>query len=124
MTPGRLLLVVFAVGVVGGCRPTDQRTDRLDVDRALQERASWPSGLAELIDAGNAAVRVDSFDVARRHFLAATELAPAVAAGWFGLYMAEQGRGDAEAAVEALGRARSIAPGASLIHPEREGGFP
>jgi hypothetical protein len=64
---------------------------------------------------------VDSFDVAREHFLAVTELEPELAVGWFGLYMAERGLGDLEAAEAALARVRDIAAGASLVHPDDEG---
>ena len=124
MTGGRgllkaLMLMTVALGL--GCRPSDQRTDSVDPAAGLQDRASWSAEMVGHIDAGNAAVRVDSFAVARDHFLAATELEPDVAAGWFGLYMAEQGLGDDEAAEAALERARAIASGASLIHPERDG---
>jgi hypothetical protein len=114
--------VVIAAGWTTACRPDDQRTDSVDPNAGVQDRALWSEEMRMHVDAGNAAIRADSFDVARDHFLAATELEPDVAAGWFGLYMAEQGRGDEEAAAAALERAQAIASGASLIHPE--GGDP
>ncbi len=121
---GRVAALLAALTAVGACRPDDQRTDSIDLDAARQQRESWAPELATHIDAGNDAIRSDSFDVAREHFLAATTVAPDVAAGWFGLYLAEQGRGDNEAAMEALGRAQSIASGASLIHPQRRDSVP
>lgn len=105
-------LVVFAA-----CRPDDQRTDSVDPVAARQERESWDPAMAAQLDSGNVAIRADEHATAREHFVRVTEMAPDVAAGWFGLYLAEQGLGDADAAQAALERARSIASGATLIHP-------
>mgnify|MGYP002623863887 FL=1 len=113
-----LAMTSAAAIAVAGCRPDDQRTDSVDPGAGIQDRARWSEAMREHIDAGNAAVRADSFAVAAEHFRAATELEPDVAAGWFGLYLAEQGLGDVDAAAEALERARAIASGASLIHEE------
>jgi uncharacterized membrane-anchored protein len=125
MTIGRrTILALSVITALAACRPDDQRTDSVDPADALQERATWAPEMVEHLDAGNAAIRADSFDVAREHFMVVTEMAPDVAAGWFGLYLAEKGRGDDEAASAALERAQSIASGASLIHPEGEGGGP
>ncbi len=110
--------IILSAGT--GCTPDDQRTDSIDLDAARQERESWDPHMIERLDAGNLAIRTDSFDVARAHYLAVVEMAPEVAAGWFGLYLAEQGRGDEEAAAEALERVRGLAAGATLIHPQRE----
>lgn len=117
---GRLGLTVLCTAglALAGCRPDDQRTDSVDPAAGVQDRARWSEEMREHVDAGNAAVRADSFAVAREHFLAATELEPDVAAGWFGLYLAEQGLGNVDAASAALERAREIAAGASLIHEE------
>jgi hypothetical protein len=118
---GIVVTVLAASLAAGGCRPDDQRTDSVDPGSGSEQRASWDPEMVRRLDAGNAAIRADSFDVARDHFLAATEIEPDVAAGWFGLYMAEEGRGDAEAASAALERAQAIASGASLIHYDGEG---
>ncbi|MDX1495135.1 MAG: hypothetical protein R3253_13790 [Longimicrobiales bacterium] len=119
-------LGALAVGIVlalmPGCRPDDQRTDSVDPVAARQERESWDPVMVAQLDSGNAAVRADDFEAAQRHFVRVTEMAPDVAAGWFGLYLAEQGLGNQEAAAEALRRTREIASGATLIHPEEEGG--
>jgi len=100
-----------------GCRPDDQRTDSVDPMDARQERDSWDPLMTARLDSGNVAMRADSFEIARRHFTAVTAMEPDVAAGWFGLYMAEQALGNEEAAMAAVERARAIASGASLIHP-------
>ena len=115
--PGAAALILLASLSLPGCRPDDQRTDSVDPVAARQERESWDPAMTAQLDSGNAAIRADDFDAARRHFLVVTEMAPDIAAGWFGLYLAEQGRGDESAAMAALERARGIASGASLIHP-------
>ncbi len=120
---GILFAAALLLPLAVGCRPDDQRTDSVDPASGVEDRASWDPEMVRHLDAGNEAIRADSFDVAREHFLAATELEPDVAAAWFGLYMAERGRGDAEAATAALERAQAIASGASLIH-EPPGGRP
>jgi uncharacterized membrane-anchored protein len=118
----RLLAVGLAVAACLGCRPDDQRTDTADPTVGQQLRSSWSPEVVAHVDAGNAAIRADSFDLAKEHFEAVIELEPELAVGWFGLYMSEQGRGDAEAAAAALERAQEIQAGASLIHPQNEGG--
>ena len=115
---GCLLAALCVLSLVPSCRPDDQRTDSVDPNRAAQERASWPAALLAQVDSGNAAIRADDFEAARRFFVTATELAPEVAAGWFGLYLAEQGLGRATEAADALERAQAIESGASLIHHE------
>lgn len=110
-----VLLFVLTAGLA--CRPDDQRTDSVDPVQARQERESWDPSMTAQLDSGNAAIRRDDFAAALRHFDEVTEMAPDVAAGWFGLYLAQQGLGDIEAAMASLERARSIQAGATLIHP-------
>ncbi len=119
MIPGRRLSVCVLLLVAGvACRPSDQRTDSVDPMSGEEQRAAWGPEVTAHVDAGNLAIRADSFEVAKEHFLAVTELKPDLAVGWFGLYMAEQGLGDDEAASGALARAQSIQSGATLIHPD------
>jgi Flp pilus assembly protein TadD len=120
---GTTIALVSAYGIACG-PPDDQRTDSVDPVAAMQDRDNWEPGMAAQLDSGNAAVRADSFELARRHFLAATDMAPDVAAGWFGLYLAEQGLGRGDEAMAALERAREIASGASLIHPTERDTMP
>lgn len=116
------LLLIMSLTSLSACRPDDQRTDSVDPAAGEQMRSAWSPEVTEHVDAGNAAIRTDSFDVARQHFLAVIDLDSGLAVGWFGLYMAEQGLGNAEAAAEALEKAQSIQSGASLIHPDDPGG--
>jgi Flp pilus assembly protein TadD len=69
------------------------------------------------LDSGTSAYREGSLEEAGRHYRAAAEADPELAAAWFGIYMVENALGDAEAADSALQKARSLAPGASIIHP-------
>jgi predicted TPR repeat methyltransferase len=62
------------------------------------------------LDSANAAFEADDFEGALRHYQAVTEGAPGVAAGWFGMYMVHDARGEEAAAAEALARARELAP--------------
>lgn len=73
-----------------------------------------PEAVVQL-DSGTAAFRADDFDAALRHYTRVTEVAPDVGAGWFGVYMAADALGDAELATDALERARSVVPGATLL---------
>ena len=118
----RLLIGALVVSSVVACRPDDQRTDSVDPAAGAQDRASWPAAMVAQLDSGNAAIRADDFRVARDHFLRVTEGMPEVAAGWFGLYLAEQGLGNAEESEAALERVRSLAAGASLIHAQPDSG--
>lgn len=107
---------MIALGAATSCRPDDQRTDTLDHEEAAQKRENMPPSLVAHLDSGSQAYRADDFESALRHYTEATELAPDVAAPWFGVYMAQQALGNIKDGVVALERARSVAPGATLIH--------
>lgn len=112
------MIAALALAVVAGCdRPDDQRTETLDPVEARQERESFPPELVARIDSGNAAFEAEDYDAALRHYRAATEIDDQVAAGWFGVFMVHNARGEQEEADQALARARELAPGASIIHP-------
>jgi Flp pilus assembly protein TadD len=117
------IVVALALSAATSCGSAqdDQRTDSLDPEAARETReAMAPEAVAQL-DSGNAAFRADDFGAARRHFRSVVEIAPKVAAGWFGLYLAERALGNVEEAERALERARQTAPGASLIRQDEEG---
>jgi len=104
--------------VVAGCQPPDdQRTETLDPVEARQERESFPPELVAHLDSGSAAFREDDYEEALRHYRAVVEIDDQVAAGWFGVYMVHNARGEGDEAGEALARAQELAPGASIIHP-------
>jgi tetratricopeptide (TPR) repeat protein len=108
-----LLLLSAAVA----CRPDDQRTDTMDPSEAMQVRENWPPEVVAQLDSGSAAFRADDHQAALAHYTRVTETAPDIAAGWFGVYMAQHALGNTEAAMAAYQRAQGIVPGATLIHP-------
>ncbi|MEX2466195.1 MAG: hypothetical protein WD995_04755 [Gemmatimonadota bacterium] len=85
----------------------------------MQEaRETLDPALVAQLDSGNLATRSGAYETAARHYMRATEIDATSAAAWFGVYMSERALGNAEAATEALARARELAPGASLLDPE------
>jgi uncharacterized membrane-anchored protein len=80
-------------------------------------RTEIPSELLVRLDSANAAFEADEFEAALRHYRAVAEGAPEVAAGWFGIYMVHDARGEEAAAAEALARAREMAPRAGSDGP-------
>ncbi|MDH5588960.1 MAG: hypothetical protein OEZ65_10840 [Gemmatimonadota bacterium] len=108
---------VLALAVLAGCRPDDQRTETFDPAEAAQHRENFSPEVVAHLDSGSASYRRDDFADARDHYRAATEIDPEIAAAWFGVYMAEHALGNDEAAAEALRRAQSLVPGATLMKP-------
>ena len=118
------MIGVLVMAAVVSCRPDDQRTDTFDPDGAMQTREDMPAEVVAQLDSGSAAFRLNDFEGALAHYTRVTEMAPDVGAGWFGVYMAEDALGNADAAREALERARSLVPGATLIHDDASGRAP
>jgi Flp pilus assembly protein TadD len=112
-----VLSVLLAVAVpLSGCRPDDQRTETLDPTGG-DTRATLSAEAMAQLDSGNVAFRAEDFDAALAHYRRVTELQPDHSAGWFGMQMAYRSLGSEEEADSALERVRSLAPGASLVHP-------
>lgn len=76
-----------------------------------------PPEVTAQLDSGSAAFRADDFAGALAHYTRATELAPDLAAAWFGVFMAHEAMGNAQAAQEALAKTQQLEPGTSLVHP-------
>lgn len=105
--------------ILAGCeRPDDQETGSLDRERVLETRAALDSAVVAALDSGNAAYRIGDYEGALEYYNSVVEANDDLAAGWFGIYMAQLALGNEEAANDAMERARNLAPGASLIHPE------
>jgi tetratricopeptide (TPR) repeat protein len=93
----------------------DQRTGSVraeDLDRA---RARLSPEVRTELDSANEAYRRGEYEAARERYQVVVRLDESVAAGWFGIYMAETALGNADAAETAIRRAREAAPRASLI---------
>lgn len=117
MNARNVLVLVATALAAAACRPDDQRTDSMDPVEAMQRRENFPPAVVEHLDSANAAFRADRHEEALAHYTAVTELAPGVAAGWFGVYMAQHALGNEAEATAALERARASVPGATLLHP-------
>jgi len=116
--PARTAWILLAVLPSACGRGDDQRTDSVTPDVVERARAALDPALLAQLDSGNAAVRTGEHEIALRHYRTATELDPAVAAAWFGVYMAAGALGRFEEAGDALERARRAAPGATLLRPD------
>lgn len=119
--PRSVLTAAAMALLVAACQPADdQETGSISREDVRQTRQSLDPAVAAALDSGNAAYRSEDYDRALRHYREAIELDDELAAAWFGIYMANLALGDVEAANEAVERARSLAPGASLIHPNED----
>ena len=116
MSTRRAWIAALVLAAAVSCRPDDQRTDTLDPHEGMQARELMAPDVVAQLDSGTAAYRADDFQASLGHYTRATELDPDVAAAWFGVYMAEHALGHPEAAQAALERARSIVPGATMLH--------
>jgi Flp pilus assembly protein TadD len=118
MTTTHMVLVLLTAATSLACRPADQRTDSLDPNAGAQARENMLPEVVAQLDSGSQAFRDGDFESALQHYESVTELAPDVGAGWFGVYMTQLELGDVAAAQSALDRARGLAPGATLLHPD------
>lgn len=120
----RCITTVLALLLVGGCGGDDQRTSTVTRDAVQGAREALDPALVAQLDSGNAAVRAGEHDVAVTHYRRAVDVDATSAAAWFGIYMGELALGNDQAAADALERARSLAPRASLLEATEPGGEP
>lgn len=107
-----LVLMVLAMAA---CRPEDQKTGSIGEEQVRSARHELAPATRAQLDSGNAAFRARDWERALRHYRAVIDLDQETAAGWFGVYMVEQARGNAAAADSALEKAQALQPGASLL---------
>ena len=69
------------------------------------------------LDSGNVAYRAKDYTRAREHYTRATEADSTVAAGWYGVYMAEDKLGNRAAADYAMKRASALNPEFDSMNP-------
>lgn len=116
----RTVLVAVALLLTACGPPEDQETGSIRDQEVRQARDELPPEVREALDSGNVTYRRGDYEAALEHYNRAVEMDDRVAAGWFGIYMAQLALGNPEAADSAMVRAQELAPGASLIHPERD----
>lgn len=119
MSHRHLVAALTATLLFTGCdRGDDQQTGAIRDRDVLAARADLEPAVVEALDSGNAAYRNRDYRRALEHYNAAVEMNDELAAGWFGVYMAELALGNADAAEAAMEQARIHAPGATLMHPD------
>jgi tetratricopeptide (TPR) repeat protein len=101
-------------------RPDDQRTGTIGEREVREARAQLDPAVTAELDSGNAAYRERDYQRALEHYQAAVQMNEELAAGWFGIYMAQLALGNAEAAEAAMEQARIRAPGATMMHPDAD----
>ena len=116
----RIGVAVIAALLVACTPPDDQETGSISGDEVREARTNLPEAFVEVLDSGNAAYRRGDYQDALAYYEEAVDMEADIPAGWFGIYMAQQALGNPEAADSALVHARDLAPGASLIHPDRD----
>lgn len=97
--------------------PEDQETGSIRDQDVRQAREELAPEVVAALDSGNAAYRRGDYQDALAAYQRVVDQDEDVAAGWFGIYMAELALGNPEGADSAMARARDLAPGASLLHP-------
>lgn len=125
MKAGTLTAVAaIAVLAVGCQRADDQRTDTMTDRDVLAARDQLDPAVLAALDSGNVAYRARDYQRSLDHYRDAVGMQDELAAGWFGIYMAELALGNLDAAEAAMARARAHAPTASLMQPDPELGVP
>jgi tetratricopeptide (TPR) repeat protein len=110
---------LFPFVVLGACSG-DGAGERIPLDRmggAPEVVEELPAGLQIQLDSGNAAYRTRDYHAALRHFENAAEIAPGLAAGWYGIGMTQAALGNREAADSAMMEVHRLAPEVPLQHP-------
>lgn len=109
--------VLLAFAVIG-CGNDGQDRVPLEGPESLEEMESeLPAEIQEQLDSANTAYRSGDYEAALALFQEVTEMAPGLAAGWYGVGMTHQAMGDAEAAEAAMMEVHQLAPDLPLQHP-------
>ncbi len=119
MSAKRSLAIALLLAAAAACEPEaappPEAAPEQDVGPPAQE--ALPPEVTAQLDSGTAAFRADDYAGALAHYTKATELAPDLAAAWFGVAMAQEALGNPQAAQEALAKTQALEPGTDLAHP-------
>jgi Flp pilus assembly protein TadD len=115
----RGLALALLLAAVPACGPGEppQPESAPAREASLPAQREVPPEVAAQLDSGSTAFRAADFTGALAHYTKATELAPDLAAAWFGVFMAHEALGNPQAAQEALARTQQLEPGTNLAHP-------
>ena len=109
--PRSLLTALAVVAAAGLTACGSAPEDATPIGGAPAAASALPSAEVRVeLDAGNTAYRADDHETALARYTKATEMAPELAAAWFGVSMAQEALGNAEAAREAMRKAMELAP--------------
>jgi tetratricopeptide (TPR) repeat protein len=112
---GMAILLTLAIAACGN---DGQERVPLEGPGSLEEMESeLPAEIQEQLDSANTAYRSGEYDEALALFQEVTEMAPGLAAGWYGVGMTHQAMGDTEAAEAAMMEVHQLAPDLPLQHP-------
>jgi len=113
-----LALVLLLVAATACKKEEAPQPEAAQVEEASPPpQQELPLEVAAQLDSGSIAFRADDFAGALEHYTKATELAPDLAAAWFGVFMAQEALGNAQAAQEALAKTQALEPGTDPTHP-------
>jgi tetratricopeptide (TPR) repeat protein len=115
-------MIVFALAGLAACGGDAETGERVPLDQQEAEqspRAEWPEGLADEVDAANAAYAEGRYEAAAEMYREMTAEHPDIGTLWFGLYLAETALGNEEAANDALEKVEEMVPG--LLQMQHEG---
>ena len=113
------LALVLLLVTASACKPEQApQTEAPQVQEAgPPAQQALPPEVAAQLDSGSTAFRADDFEGALAHYTKAAELAPDLAAAWFGVFMAQEALGNADAAQAALAKTQELEPGTNFAHP-------
>ena len=112
-----LSLVLLPVLAMTGCQ---SEGDRVPLDRRGGTQGAvdpLPPEIQLRLDSANAAYRARDYEEALELFTRVAELAPDLAAGWYGMGMTHGAMGNQAEADSAMMRAHRLAPEIPLDHP-------
>jgi tetratricopeptide (TPR) repeat protein len=111
-----VLLLVLTASLLPACsgEPGGQR---VPLGAEAGHVPSLEPALQAELDAGNAAYRERRFEVALAHYSAAVRLDADLAAGWYGVALAQGALGDSAARGLALAEVERLAPEIIVHHP-------
>lgn len=119
-TMKRVLPWLLVAGLAVGCGKNGSGAPKQPLGTP---HAVTPAAQAQL-DSGNAAFRAGDIQAARQHYRATTQIAPDLAAGWFGVYMSETRLGNKAAADSAGLMVHRLAPELMQAPGMMKGGHP
>ncbi len=119
-----VLTIGLALSACGGKGGTGSASSAARDTSARASREQVPDSVRQQLDSGNAAYRAKDYETARRHYGAATRMAPNFTAAWFGVYMAATALGDTASADSAKSHLGGMGQAAGMHNVPHAGMMP